>query len=70
MIAASGLKLLPALKQNILGALLCTAVVAMTFVAVALLRVPLVWVLLVLGGTAGLWANQLLKRATHQRPEP
>ncbi len=66
MIAASGLKLLPALKQNVMGALVCAALVALTFIAIALLRVPLIWVLLVLGGTAGLWANHLLKRATRQ----
>ncbi len=60
MIAATGLKLLPTLKPNVLGAPVSYALSAITFVAIALLRVPLVWVLLVLGGLAGLWAYRLL----------
>jgi chromate transporter len=67
MIAATGLKLFAALKQNVLGAPVCWALAAMTFVAVALLRLPLIWVLLGLGGMGALWAyRQLgqLERAT------
>jgi len=67
MITASGLKLLPALKQNVLGAFVCAALVAITFVAIALLRMPLIWILMGLGGAAGLWANHLLKQAAHQQ---
>lgn len=70
MIAASGLKLFPALKKNVMGALVCTALVALTFIAIAVLRVPLIWVLLALGGTAGLWANHLLTRSGNQRSVP
>ena len=54
--AATGLRLFAALKQNILGDSVCWVLAAMTFIAIALLRVPLVWVLLVLGGAGALWA--------------
>jgi chromate transporter len=60
MIAAAGLKLLPSLKKNVLPAQMIWVVIAMTFVAIALLRVRLIWVLLGLGGLAALWAYRLL----------
>lgn len=60
MIAATGLRLFAALKQNVLGVPVCSALAAMTFIAIALLRVPLVWVLLVLGGAGALWAYRQL----------
>ena len=60
MIAATGFKLFPALKLNVLGALVCFALVAITFVLIALLRVPLIWVLLGLGSVTSVWANRLL----------
>jgi chromate transporter len=60
MIAAAGLKLLPSLKKNVLPAQMLYAVIALTFVAIALLRVRLIWVLLGLGGLAALWAYRLL----------
>jgi chromate transporter len=56
MIAATGLKLLASLKENVLGPLLCYALAAMTFISIALLRLPQVWVLLSLGGIGGVWA--------------
>jgi len=67
MIAATGFKLFPALKQNVLGALLCSMLVAITFVLIALLRVPLIWVLLALGSLTSVWANRLLAAAQGQR---
>lgn len=60
MIAAAGLKLLPSLKKNVLPDQILWAVVALTFVAIALLRIPLIWVLLGLGGLSALWAYRLL----------
>ena len=60
LIAATGLKLVTALKTNVMGALVCWFLVAVTFVAIALLRIPLVWVLLVVGGMACVWAYRLL----------
>jgi len=59
MIAATGLKLLPALKTNRLPALLKIAMIALTFIAIAILHVRLAWVLLVLGGLGALWAYRL-----------
>jgi chromate transporter len=49
LITATGLKLLPALQRNPLGRALCWLAVALTFVAIAVLCIPLVWVLLTLG---------------------
>jgi len=70
MIAATGLKLLASLKQNSMGTLVCYALAAMTFIAIALLRIPLVWVLLVIGGSACLWARHQLARAPLQQAQP
>jgi chromate transporter len=54
LIIATGLKLVPALKSNVLGKPLCVALGLASFVAMAWLRLPLAWVLLGLG-TLG-WA--------------
>lgn len=67
MIAATGFKLFPALKQNVLGALICTALLAITFVLIAILRVPLIWVLLGLGSATSVWANHLLCQVQARR---
>ena len=64
LIAATGLKLVTALKKNVMGALVCWALAAITFVAIALLRFPLAWVLLVVGGMACAWAYRQLGRIT------
>jgi chromate transporter len=68
MIVATGLKLLTALKKNVLGAPVCWALIAITFVAIALLRLPLIWVLLGLGGVAALWAYRQLGRIERAAP--
>ena len=60
LITATGLKLVPALKQNPMGVPVCFALAAMTFVAVALLRVPLVWVLTGIGSLACGWTYRQL----------
>lgn len=60
MIAATGLKLFAGLKNNVLGTTVCYALAAMTFVAVAIFRLPLVWVLLGLGSAGALWAYRQL----------
>ncbi|MBI2772262.1 MAG: chromate transporter [Burkholderiales bacterium] len=52
LITATGLKLLPALRKSPMGLPACIALCVLTFVAVALLRLPLVYVLLGLGGVA------------------
>ena len=61
LITGTGLKLVGGLKSNVMGALVSIALVAMTFVAIAWLRVPLVWVLLILGGAAWAWAYRKLQ---------
>lgn len=61
LIAATGLKLFGALKANVLGLRLCTALGLACFVAIALLRWPLAYVLLGLGGLACVLAFQKLK---------
>jgi chromate transporter len=57
LILATGFKLLTSLKTNVLGLPVCLALAALTFAAVAVMRWPLVWVLLGLGGAAvaGAW---------------
>jgi chromate transporter len=70
MIAATGFKLVASLKQNSMGMLVCYALAALTFVAIALLRIPLVWVLLVIGGSACLWAYRQLASIQVQEAQP
>jgi chromate transporter len=60
LITATGLKLITALKGNPMGALVCWAFAAITFVAIGLLRLPLVWVLLAVGGAACVWTFRQL----------
>jgi chromate transporter len=48
------------LKANCMGTTACLALAAITFVAIGVLRIPLAWVLLVLGGMACLWAYRQL----------
>lgn len=54
LIAAAGLKLSNALARSPLPAAWCIAIAALGFVLVALLKVPLIWVLPGLGGLG--WA--------------
>ena len=52
LIFSTGLKLLPALRRNVLGATTAFALAALMFACIALLRVPLLWMLTGLGGVA------------------
>ncbi len=52
LILATGLKLVPALRRNVLGRLPAMALAALMFAGIALLRVPLIWMLAGLGGLA------------------
>jgi chromate transporter len=61
LIAATGLKLFSALKKNVLGMRLCIGLGVLCFVAIALLRIPLAYVLLTLGITACVLAYRRLK---------
>jgi chromate transporter len=60
LIIATGLKLSDALASNVMGRMACWLLSALTFIAIALLRLPLVWVLLSVGGAACLWAYRQL----------
>ena len=67
MIAATGIKLIGALKLNPMGMLACFSVMLSTFVCVSLLRWPLLWVLLGIGSMACAWAYlQLSKLAASE----
>lgn len=60
MIAATGLKLMAALKHNAMGLVVCWGLAIVSFVAIALLRLPLASVLFGLGGLACVWAYRQL----------
>ncbi len=60
LIAAVGLRLTSALKANVISAGVCIALAAITFIAIAILKFPLVWVLLGLGSVATYWAFRQL----------
>jgi len=67
LIAATGLKLLPSLKKNVLAAPIQWALIAITFTAIALLRVRLIWVLLILGGLGSVWVYRQLGKNHTER---
>jgi len=52
LITATGIKLVTALKRNPMGLAVCWGLAVLSFVAIALLRLPLVAVLLGVGGLA------------------
>jgi chromate transporter len=56
LISATGIKLVGALRLNPMGMAVCTGLAALTFIAIALLRWPLAWVLPGLGVLACAWA--------------
>jgi chromate transporter len=62
LIAAVGIKLMGALKNNPMGMLTCIGMGSLTFVAIGLLRLPLAWVLLSLGPISCVWAAHCIKR--------
>jgi chromate transporter len=50
-----------------LGKAACVGIAALTFVAIAVLRWPLAWVLLGLGGASCVWAYRVLGRVDAAR---
>jgi chromate transporter len=54
LVMATGLKLLGALQKNVLGIALCGLLGVATFVGIAWLKLPLIWMLLGVGGLG--WA--------------
>ena len=69
LIGATGIKLITALQGNAMGRMACALLALATFVAVALLRLPLLAVLLTLGVAACFWAYHRLAAEEH-RPDP
>ncbi|MDB5848309.1 MAG: chromate transporter [Rhodoferax sp.] len=61
LVVATGLKLIAALRSNVLGPALCAALGLACFTAIALLRWPLLPVLLVVGGLGCVLAYRRLK---------
>jgi chromate transporter len=61
LIFSTGVKLAPALRRNALGAGLAFTLAGAMFVAMAVVRVPLIWVLAVLGGLSCALAWRRLK---------
>jgi chromate transporter len=70
LITATGIKLIAALDKNAMGLAVCIGLAALTFVAIALLRWPLAWVLLAVGGGACAWAYHVLGRHDAMKPTP
>ena len=71
MIAATGIKLISALKLNPMGIFASTAIMLGTFIGVSLLRWPLLWVLLGIGSVACSWAYvQLTRQAKATKAVP
>lgn len=62
LILGTAVKLVVALKGNAMGRVVCGALIALAFAGIALLRLPLVAVLLVLGTGASAWAFRQLGR--------
>lgn len=60
LIAATGLKLVGALRKNAMGMGACVGFALASFTAVAVMRWPLAWVLLALGTAACWWAWRCL----------
>lgn len=65
LIGAVSLKMIPGLKQNAMGAGISAALIAMTFIAVGLLRWPLVYVVIGLGVPAFAYAVWIIR--SHDR---
>ena len=61
LIAATGLRLSGALESNVLGWRTCLALGIPVFIGIALLRLPLAWVLFSVGGLACVLAFRKLK---------
>jgi len=62
LVLVTALKLVGTLRGNRMGPLACVVIAAATFAAIALARVPLVWVILSLGPLACAFAWWRLRR--------
>jgi chromate transporter len=70
LVVGTAIKLSATLKKNVMGPALGVAIGALTFVAVGLLRWPLVWVVLGIGGPsmAVAWWRLLRQSRTEAKP--
>ena len=64
LIGAVSLKMMTGLKRNEMGAGICTALIAITFIAVGLLRWPLVYVVMGLGVPAFAYAAWMIDKSS------
>ena len=64
LIGAVSLKMMTGLKRNEMGAGICTALIAITFIAVGLLRWPLVYVVMGLGVPAFAYAAWMIRKSS------
>jgi chromate transporter len=62
LIGAAAIKMLSGLRHNLLGAKACSALIALTFIAVGWLRWPMVYTVLGLGAPAFAYAWVLVRR--------
>jgi chromate transporter len=69
LIGAVSLKMIPGLKQNAMGAGISAALVAITFIAVGLLRWPLVYVVIGLGAPAFAYAVWIIRARDRAKEE-
>ena len=69
LIAGTGFKLMSALRTNAMGMVACVVLGLATFIAIAILRIPLIGVLLGLGVPATCWAYFRLL-AQFKEPSP
>jgi chromate transporter len=60
LITATGLKLVPALKKNVMGVPVAAVLGVLAFVTIAWLKLPLAWVLIALGGFGCVYAYRKL----------
>jgi len=65
LITATGLKLIGAMNNNVMGKVACWGFAGLTFIAIALLHLPLVTVLMSIGVVACFWAYRMLGVATN-----
>ncbi|WP_233505737.1 chromate transporter [Rhodoferax lacus] len=69
LITATGLQLITALRSNPMGLDVCWVLAALTFVAIAILRLPLAWVLLGVGGAACVYAYRTLQAKAERKAQ-
>ena len=69
LIAATGIKLAPALRSNPMGMGAAALVAGLGFIAIAWLRLPLGWVLLLVGGLSCGWAAYRIRQIGSRQPQ-